>query len=188
MMDETRWERVAALFDELLVAPDPETILSAESDEEIRLTARDLLEQHQKASSEAFLAEPISFTVEPMFQNGDRLINRFRIESFLGAGGMGEVYRAFDERIQETVAIKTIARLLANSPVIRRRIEAEVKNAHRVAHPNVSRIHDIFDDGETVFFSMQLICSGPRMDRSSPNTPSGISVPLPHCVPMRRLG
>ena len=127
MMDETRWERVAALFDKLLAASDPEMILSSEPDEEIRSTARDLWEQHQKASREGFLPEPISFTVEPMFRSGDRLLNRFRIESMLGAGGMGEVYRAFDERIQETVAIKTIARLLAQSPVIRRRIEAEVQ-------------------------------------------------------------
>jgi tetratricopeptide (TPR) repeat protein len=155
--DESRWERLTALFDELLAGANPEAVLLREPDAEIRREARELWEQHQRAAAEDFLSSPMPFEVLPVFRPGDRLLNRFRIEHMLGSGGMGEVYRAFDERIEEPVAIKTIARLLAHSPAIRRRIAAEVQNARRVTHPNVCRIHEIFDDGETVFFSMELV-------------------------------
>ena len=155
--DESRWERVGALFDELLAGADPEAVLRREFDEEIRHEAKELWEQHQRAAAEGFLSSSMPFELLPVFQPGERLLNRFRIEHMLGSGGMGEVYRAFDERIEEPVAIKTIARLLTHSPAIRRRIAAEVQNARRVTHSNVCRIHELFDDGETVFFSMELV-------------------------------
>jgi tetratricopeptide (TPR) repeat protein len=155
--EETRWDRVTELFEQLLVGPDHDAILMREPDESIRLEAQELWQHHLRGSEEGFLATPMPFEVLPVFRTGDRLLNRFRIERMLGAGGMGEVYRAFDERIEEPVAIKTIARLLAHSPAIRRRIAAEVQNARRVTHPNVCRIHELFDDGEIVFFSMELI-------------------------------
>ena len=156
-MDEARWDRVTALFDELLAGADADEVLMREPDEEIRSEARDLWEQHARGENEKFLGNSMPFEVLPVFEPGDKLLNRFRIERMIGSGGMGEVYLAFDERIEERVAIKTIARLLAHSPSIRRRIAAEVQNARRVTHPNVCRIHEIFDDGGTVFFSMELV-------------------------------
>jgi len=70
---------------------------------------------------------------------------------------MGEVYLAWDQRLDDRVAIKTIARLLTPAPAIRKRFAAEVQSARRVTHPNVCRIHELFDDGEIVFFSMEYL-------------------------------
>ena len=161
-MDETNWKKVTALFDELLAGADLEIVLASESNPQVRAQTRELWEEHLRATEEGFLGKTMSFEVLPVFRTGDKLLNRFRIDGLLGAGGMGEVYRAFDERIEEPVAIKTIARLLAHSPAIRRRIAAEVQNARRVTHPNVCRIHELFDAGDTVFFSMELI-EGPLL-------------------------
>jgi serine/threonine protein kinase len=91
-----------------------------------------------------------------MLVKGDQ-IGPYRVRRRLGSGGMGEVYLAWDSRVEERVALKTIARLLAPSPSIRRRFAAEVQSARRVTHPNVCRIHELFEDGETVFFSMEYV-------------------------------
>lgn len=156
-MDEIRWERVAALFDQLLAGAEPAAVLSAEPDPEIRQAAEHLWRHHMDAAEEDFLGGSLGFEVRPTFQPGQLLLNRFRIERMLGSGGMGEVYLAFDKRMEERIALKTVARLLAPSPSIRRRIVAEVQNARRVTHPNVCRIHELFEEGETVFFSMEYV-------------------------------
>jgi serine/threonine protein kinase/Flp pilus assembly protein TadD len=157
MMDETRWERVAELFDRLLAGGDPEIIAACEPDPEIREAAINLWRHHVSADREQYLGAPIEFEIVPIFREGEKLLNRFRIEKMLGSGGMGEVYLAWDERVEERVAVKTIARLLAPSPSIRKRFAAEVQSARRVTHPNVCRIHELFETGETVFFSMEYV-------------------------------
>ena len=156
-MDEDRWDRVGGLFDQLLAGLDPDSVLASEPDPEVRATALNLWRHHVRADAENYLAEPLEFGVAPVFQPNQVLLDRFRIERMLGAGGMGEVYLAFDQRVDERVALKTIARLLAPSPSIRKRFSAEVQNARRVTHPNICRIHELFEDGETVFFSMEYI-------------------------------
>jgi serine/threonine protein kinase/Flp pilus assembly protein TadD len=157
VMDETRWGRLSDLFERLLTSDDVATLLGAEPDPEIRRAAEELWKHHLQASREQFLNRSLQFEVMPMFRKGQVLADRFRIERMLGSGGMGEVYLATDLRIEELVALKTVARLLTHVPEVRRRIAAEVQSARRVTHPNVCRIHDLFEDGETIFFSMEYV-------------------------------
>ncbi len=156
-MNETQWSRLTDLFDQLLAGRDPASLLASEPDPEIRAAAINLWQHHVTAAKENYLGAPMEFAVSPVFQPGQVLLNRFRIEKLLGSGGMGEVYLAWDQRLEDRVALKTIARLLAKSPSIRRRFTAEVQSARRVTHPNVCRIHELFEDGETVFFSMERL-------------------------------
>jgi serine/threonine protein kinase/Flp pilus assembly protein TadD len=156
-MDQHSWSRVVELFDRLLDGGDPKTVLSAEPDIEIRTAALNLWDHHKRAADENYLSEPLEFGVAPVFKPGQTLMNRFRIEKMLGSGGMGEVYLAYDQRVDDRVALKTIANLLVHSPSVRKRFVAEVQNARRVTHPNICRIHELFDDGETVFFSMEYL-------------------------------
>src|ERR1051326_3527045 len=157
VMDETQWSRLTDLFDQLLSGAEPDRVLASEPDPEIRSAAANLWHHHVRADHEGYLAAPVELQIEPMFRAGQRLLNRFRIEEMLGSGGMGEVYLARDERMEETVALKTIARLLSPSPSIRRRFITEVQSARRVTHPNVCRIYELFEDGQTVFFSMEYL-------------------------------
>lgn len=156
-MDESQWRRLVDLFGLLLEARDPGAVLAAECDPVIRSAAIDLWRHHLSAERENYLADGLEFDVMPMFQPGQVLLGRFRIERILGSGGMGEVYLAWDDRLEARVAIKTITRLLATSPSIRRRFVAEVQNARRVTHSNICRIHELFEEGETVFFSMEYV-------------------------------
>jgi len=156
-MDDSRWRRVTALFEELLAGADPDHLLASEPDVEIRTAAVDLWRHHMRAEQEDYLDAPASFQVAPVFEPGAVLLGRFRVEKPLGSGGMGEVYLAWDQRMECRVALKTIARLLATTESIRRRFIAEVQSARRVTHPNVCRIHELFEDGDTVFFSMEYL-------------------------------
>ena len=80
-----------------------------------------------------------------MLAPGTRL-GPYEIQTPLGAGGMGEVYRARDTRLDRTVAIKILLPHLAESPEFRARFDREARAISRLNHPHICTLHDI---GET---------------------------------------
>jgi len=91
------------------------------------------------------------------FEPGRMLGSRYRIVSLLGRGGMGEVYRAEDLRLGETVALKFLPPELAEDAAWRQRLQDEVRVTRQVSHPNVCRVHDLVElEGET-FIAMEYI-------------------------------
>ncbi len=156
-MEEERSERIWELFDLLLDQKPLEEVLALEPDGSIRREVQELWKFHMQAESKGFLEGAVQFEVRPVFEAGQVVLNRFEILRSLGAGGMGEVYLAHDRLTQDHVALKTVARLLASSNTLRAQIISEVKNAQRVAHQNVCRIHALFEDGPTVFFTMEYV-------------------------------
>ena len=70
---------------------------------------------------------------------GARLADRYVVRAFLGEGGMGAVYRALDEKLEEDVALKVMRGAFATSELLR----DEVRLAQRVTHPNVCRTYDL---------------------------------------------
>jgi hypothetical protein len=83
---------------------------------------------------------------------GTTIAGRYRIVSPLGKGGMGEVYRAEDLKLGQTVALKFLPRSLAQSENALERFTREVRLARQVSHPNVCRVFDIGEitDSENV--------------------------------------
>ena len=67
----------------------------------------------------------------------------YEIVAPLGAGGMGEVYRAQDTRLGRTVAIKILPRHLAASPEARARFDVEARALSSLQHPNICTVYDI---------------------------------------------
>src|SRR5262249_5759092 len=67
----------------------------------------------------------------------------YEVQSLLGAGGMGEVYRARDPRLCRHVAIKVLPLLVANDPDRLRRFEQEARAAAALNHPHICTVHDI---------------------------------------------
>src|SRR5262250_3249303 len=67
----------------------------------------------------------------------------FEVLGPLGAGGMGEVYRARDNRLDRTVAIKILPQQLSNDPVRKQRFEREAKTISNLNHPHICVLHDI---------------------------------------------
>ena len=87
---------------------------------------------------------------------GTRL-GSYEIVSPLGAGGMGEVYRARDTRLGREVAIKVLPAERAADPDRRRRFEQEARSASALNHPNILTIHEVGSEGETTFIAMELV-------------------------------
>jgi hypothetical protein len=80
---------------------------------------------------------------EAHYVPGTILADRYRIVSPLGKGGMGEVYRAEDLKLGQTVALKFLPRSLAQTDQALERFTREVRLARQVSHPNVCRVFDL---------------------------------------------
>ena len=91
------------------------------------------------------------------FTSGARL-GPFEILAPLGAGGMGEVYRARDTRLDRTVAIKLLPSELVNAPDRRvERFRHEARAIARITHPNICTLHDVGEDGPAIFLVMEYV-------------------------------
>jgi serine/threonine-protein kinase len=82
---------------------------------------------------------------------------RYHIESLLGKGGMGEVYKAYDKELDRTVAIKLVLADLAEEPETMQRFKQELLMASKISHKNILRIHDLGDVEGTKFISMAYV-------------------------------
>jgi Tol biopolymer transport system component len=87
---------------------------------------------------------------------GDRL-GPYRIDAPLGAGGMGEVYRARDTKLDRDVAVKVLPAHLAEAPEALARFEREAKSVAALSHPGILAIHDFGREGSTSFAVMELL-------------------------------
>ncbi len=81
----------------------------------------------------------------------------YEILSPIGAGGMGEVYRARDTRLQREVAIKVLPERVADSARALARFEREARVVAALSHPNILAIHDVGREGATAFAVMELL-------------------------------
>jgi len=97
-------------------------------------------------------------------QFGSRL-GQFEIGELLGAGGMGEVYRAFDTKLHRDVAIKVLPENLANDVELLARFEREAKTLAALDHPNIASVYDFRVDEGTHFLVLQLIEGQTLADR-----------------------
>ena len=84
-------------------------------------------------------------------------LGRYTIEQPIGTGGMGEVYRARDSRLERTVAIKMLPRETAADSALRRRFLNEARAASALNHPNIVAIHDICTDNNVDFLVMEYV-------------------------------
>jgi Tol biopolymer transport system component len=95
---------------------------------------------------------------------GSRL-GPYEILSPLGAGGMGEVYRARDTRLDRTVAIKVLPTHLSTSLESRQRFEREAKTISQLSHPHICALHDVGREGETEYLVMEYLEGETLADR-----------------------
>jgi Tol biopolymer transport system component len=79
----------------------------------------------------------------------------YEILASIGAGGMGEVYRARDSRLGRTVAVKLLAPHLAASPEVRLRFEREARTVSQLSHPNICAVYDVGRQGDLDYLVME---------------------------------
>ena len=92
----------------------------------------------------------------------------YEIQSLLGAGGMGEVYRAQDTRLQRTVAIKILPAHLSSQADLHARFAQEAKSISGLQHPNICVVHDIGSQDGVDFMVMEYV-SGQTLDKLIPS-------------------
>jgi len=81
----------------------------------------------------------------------------YEIESPIGAGGMGEVYRARDTRLDRSVAVKVLPASLSSDPQFRERFDREARAISQLAHPNICTLYDVGEHEGTPFLVMELL-------------------------------
>src|ERR1700736_3178628 len=81
----------------------------------------------------------------------------YKIQSPLGAGDMGEVYRARDTRLERDVAVKVLPSSLSSDPSLRQRLEREAKAVSKLSHPHICTLHDIGHQDGVDFLVMELV-------------------------------
>src|SRR6202521_3688696 len=81
----------------------------------------------------------------------------YEIVALLGAGGMGEVYRARDTRLDRNVAVKVLPANLSSDPSLRQRLEREAKAVSKLSHPHICTLHDIGHQDGIDYLVMELV-------------------------------
>ena len=99
----------------------------------------------------------------------------YEIAGLLGVGGMGEVYRAKDTRLQRTVAIKILPARSSSDPEAHARFQHEAESISRLQHPNICVVHDIGSQDGVDFMVMEYI-AGRTLDKLIP--PGGLATDL----------
>lgn len=86
-----------------------------------------------------------------------KTLGRYRIVERIGAGGMGEVYRAHDEQLGRDVAIKVLPASSFSDPAARARLVREARTASKLNHPHICTIHEVGESEGQAYIAMELV-------------------------------
>ena len=143
-----QWERVKALFEAAVALPsDARASFMASlgaTDEDLRSAVARLLAAHDEAAS--FLETPAGLPATEAVFSPDlvgRRIGPYQVVSRIGVGGMGEVYKAHDTRLDRSVAIKVLPASIAQDGNARERFEREARAIAAISHPHICVLHDV---------------------------------------------
>ena len=158
----SQWDAAKDLFDRALDLPEVERLAFVEGateDPAVAAQASRWLENWGPAQGffERVSTDLALLITAPSYLPGDQLQDRFVVRRFIARGGMGEVYEAEDRKVGQTVALKVIGHEWVRSHRAREKFIGEVGLARQVTHPNVCRIHELFEEGDRLFFSMELL-------------------------------
>src|SRR5215813_5084680 len=144
-MTSERWQQIKVVLQEALELPPQQRsgfLAEACSDDPtLRQEVESFLALGDQAVPTGILDTLASRVALPP---GTRL-GEYEVQSLLGVGGMGEVYRARDTKLRRDVAIKVLPSLVSNDPDRLRRFEQEARAAAALNHPHICTVHDIGD-------------------------------------------
>jgi tRNA A-37 threonylcarbamoyl transferase component Bud32 len=186
-MTPERWQRVSELYEAVLDRPAGERDAFLEDvcagDTGLRREVESLLAQDDHHSP---LDRPVWVPADLLAEAGDmaggssedsagspqlmRLaagtrLGPYEIQSAIGAGGMGEVYRGLDTRLDRPVAIKVLRPDVAADPAFRARFDREARTISQLDHPNICPLFDVGDQGGVAYLVMPLLEGEAIVDR-----------------------
>ena len=164
-MTTDRWQRTEAVFHAARARPVAEraAFLAAAcgEDEALRRDVESLLDD--SSSEDGFLAQPAVRLASHLLANMapatiiGRSLGVYRVDALLGAGGMGEVYRARDTRLDRDVAIKILPRAFTSDPDRLARFEREARMLAALNHPNICGIYGLEEADGIKFLILELV-------------------------------
>src|SRR5215813_12738103 len=89
----------------------------------------------------------------------------YEIVSPIGAGGMGEVYKATDTRLDRTVAVKVLPSHVSSDPALRERFEREARTVGSLNHPHICTLYDVGHEGDSDFLVLEHLEGQTLADR-----------------------
>jgi serine/threonine protein kinase len=162
-MQAERWLQVDRLLDEALALPTSErgAFLAGIADEELRREVASLLRSLEQANTN-FLNQPaLEIAAQKLAQQEASLIGQhfgsYEILSVLGAGGMGEVYLARDDRLGRSLALKLLPPHFVADASRVERFTREARAVSALNHPNIVTVYDIGERDGTHFIAMEHV-------------------------------
>jgi Tol biopolymer transport system component len=188
-MTSERWKRVEALYHAARVRPVGERALfltdNCRDDESLRRDVESLLDD--SGSDDGFL-DPLQYSpanlavvAQPAFMSGHTL-GRYQLHGLLGAGGMGEVYRAHDVTLGREVAIKVLPTEFTADPQRRARLEREARILATLNHPHIGAIYGVEEADGIRGLILELVEGETLAERIAPAgaasraNPSGLQI------------
>ncbi len=164
-MKPERWRQVDQLFQAALERPseDRSAFISTAcgGDDSLRCEVEALLAADEEAGS--LIETPAYAVAAPLIAGGDgptllgKTIGHYQIISLVGKGGMGEVYRARDTKLDRAVALKILPEAMSADGERMRRFSREAKAASALNHPNVAHIYEIGEAEGVNFIAMEYV-------------------------------
>ena len=163
-----RWRRVDALCQAALDVPETERkafLLESREDDDVRREVATLLAQ--ASAAERFLESPVgAAAASALAEDGNSLagtrVGIYEVGTFLGSGGMGDVYRARDTRLNREVALKILPLTFALDPERLDRFRQEAQALASLNHPNVGAIYG-FEEAPGVYALVLELVDGPTL-------------------------
>jgi serine/threonine protein kinase len=164
-MDAERWTRLESLFHAAAVldGEDRERLLrdGCGPDEELLNDLKSLLAKQEAARS--FIERPALERAAEILVESDtailpgRRVGQYIVGEPIGRGGMGDVFRAHDTKLDRDVALKVLPAAFRTDPARLHRFEREAKTITRLNHPNIVTVFDIGLAGDTSFIATELV-------------------------------
>ena len=155
-MTPERWQKLSNVLHQALeLAPEDRPAFLdrvCASDTTLRREIESLLSASDEMNSSFLKSSSLAMTIKP----GTRL-DDYEVETLIGSGGMGEVYRARDTRLKRAVAIKVLPQFVSNDPDRLRRFEQEAQAAAALNHPNILAVFQLGTYQGTPFMVLELL-------------------------------
>jgi TolB-like protein/tetratricopeptide (TPR) repeat protein len=149
-----RWAEIKRLFDAAVALGPAERsafiAASCANDEDLCRELESLL------AADKYSADSSDTRQSPRLAEGSRL-GHYEVVSFLGAGGVGEVYKARDVRLDRLVAIKVLNVLATGTSELRARFEREARAVAALSHPHICKLYDVGSEGNANYLVMEYL-------------------------------
>jgi Tol biopolymer transport system component/tRNA A-37 threonylcarbamoyl transferase component Bud32 len=169
-MSPERWSRLKEIFGAAIELPESERagFLSDRCGSDVALRAEvEKLLDAERSPLDNPLLDALSGRQPIVEIERGKMLGPYRVDTLIGQGGMGVVYRGWDTRLDRRIALKLLRPEQVNDPTRRQRLLREARAASQLIHPNVVTIHDVCTENNIDYIAMEHI-EGRSLDQMIP--------------------